>query len=66
MKGTRQQAEKALAIKIGKETRQNVGIGIEDSSVTFDFQNQEGLNRFIETYFQKHEKEERVFLVIEI
>lgn len=65
MKGTRQQAEKALAIKIGNETRQSVGVGIEDSSITLDFQNQEGLNRFIETYFQKKE-EERVFLVIEI
>lgn len=65
-KGTRQQAEKALAIKVGSQTRQGVGVGIEGTSIIFDFQSKEGLNRFIETYFKEKEIEKEVEVIVVI
>lgn len=64
MRGTRAQAERALARKVGKETRQPLGVGIGDNSITFDFESQEGLNRFIETYFQQKEEETEIVVTI--
>ncbi len=66
MRGTRQQAEKALAVKVGNETQQSVGVEIEGASVRFDFENQKGLNRFIERFFQEKEVEEEVFLIVKL